>query len=42
MPNGMGFDAYGLGGRASFDFHRPAEYPFDDAQPGRARAVLDR
>jgi predicted dehydrogenase len=34
MPNGLGFDAYGLSGRASFDFHRPAEYLFDDAQPG--------
>jgi predicted dehydrogenase len=33
MPNGLGFDAYGLGGRVSFDFHRPAEYLFDDAQP---------
>jgi predicted dehydrogenase len=33
MPNGLGFDIYGLGGRASFDQHRPAEYTFDDAQP---------
>ncbi|WP_222264286.1 Gfo/Idh/MocA family protein [Modestobacter marinus] len=33
MPNGLAFDAYGLGGRASFDWHRPAEYLFDDAQP---------
>jgi predicted dehydrogenase len=33
MPNGMSFDVYGLGGRASFDIHRPAEYLFDDAQP---------
>ena len=33
MPNGLGFDAYGLGGRVSFDHHRPAEYLFDDAQP---------
>jgi predicted dehydrogenase len=33
MPNGLGLDAYGLGGRVSFDFHRPAEYLFDDAQP---------
>jgi predicted dehydrogenase len=32
-PNGLGFDVYGTGGRASFDFHRPAEYTFDDAQP---------
>src|SRR3954465_14587780 len=33
MPNGLGFDAYGLSGRVSFDFQRPAEYTFDDAQP---------
>jgi predicted dehydrogenase len=33
MPNGLAFDAYGLGGRASFDWHRPAEYLFDDSQP---------
>ena len=33
MPNGLGFDVYGTGGRASFDFHRPAEYLLDDAQP---------
>jgi predicted dehydrogenase len=33
MPNGLGFDVYGLGGRASYDQHRPAEYTFDDAQP---------
>ncbi|WP_369135189.1 Gfo/Idh/MocA family protein [Modestobacter sp. I12A-02662] len=33
MPNGLAFDAYGLGGRASFDWHRPAEYLFDDRQP---------
>jgi predicted dehydrogenase len=33
MPNGLSFDVYGLGGRASFDQHRPAEYTFDDAQP---------
>jgi predicted dehydrogenase len=33
MPNGLGFDVYGISGRASFDFHRPAEYLFDDAQP---------
>jgi predicted dehydrogenase len=33
MPNGLGFDVYGLAGRASFDFHRPAEYLLDDAQP---------
>jgi predicted dehydrogenase len=40
MPNGLGFDAYGLGGRASFDFHRPSEYLFDDAQPdSRTRGV---
>jgi predicted dehydrogenase len=40
MPNGLGFDIYGLRGRASFDFHRPAEYTFDDAQPEtRTRGV---
>ncbi|MFD2091044.1 Gfo/Idh/MocA family protein [Blastococcus deserti] len=40
MPNGLGFDVYGLGGRAAFDFHRPAEYLFDDAQPeARTRGV---
>jgi predicted dehydrogenase len=33
MPNGLGFDVYGLRGRASFDWHRPSEYLFDDAQP---------
>jgi predicted dehydrogenase len=33
MPNGLGFDVYGISGRAAFDFHRPAEYMFDDAQP---------
>lgn len=33
MPNGLGFDIYGVSGRALFDFHRPAEYLFDDAQP---------
>jgi predicted dehydrogenase len=33
MPNGLGFDVYGLSGRASFDFHRPAEYLLDDARP---------
>lgn len=32
MPNGLGFDAFGLSGRASFDWHRPAEYTFDDTQ----------
>ena len=32
-PNGLGFDVYGTGGRASFDFHRPAEYTVDDASP---------
>ena len=32
-PNGLGFDVYGTAGRASFDFHRPAEYEIDDAQP---------
>ena len=40
MPNGLGFDVYGLSGRASFDFHRPAEYLLDDAQPeARSRGV---
>jgi predicted dehydrogenase len=33
MPNGLGFDVYGLGGRAAFDWHRPSEYLFDDTQP---------
>jgi predicted dehydrogenase len=33
MPNGLAFDVYGLDGRASFDWHRPAEYLFDDRQP---------
>ena len=33
MPNGLGFEIYGVSGRALFDFHRPAEYLFDDAQP---------
>jgi predicted dehydrogenase len=33
MPNGLGFDVYGLSGRAGFDFHRPAEYLLDDLQP---------
>lgn len=33
MPNGLAFDAHGLSGRASFDWHRPAEYTFDDTQP---------
>ncbi|WP_448608466.1 Gfo/Idh/MocA family protein [Geodermatophilus sp. URMC 60] len=33
MPNGLAFDVYGLGGRASFDWHRPSEYLFDDPQP---------
>src|SRR5215213_9775754 len=28
MPNGLGFDIYGISGRAAFDFHRPAEYMF--------------
>jgi predicted dehydrogenase len=40
MPNGLGFDVYGLDGRVAFDFHRPAEYLFDDAQPeARTRGV---
>jgi predicted dehydrogenase len=33
MPNGLAFEVYGLGGRASFDWHRPSEYLFDDPQP---------
>lgn len=33
MPNGLAFDVHGLAGRASFDWHRPAEYLFDDLQP---------
>jgi predicted dehydrogenase len=33
MPNGLGFDVYGLGGRAGYDQHRPSEYLFDDTQP---------
>jgi predicted dehydrogenase len=44
MPNGLGFDLFGLAGRASFDFHRPAEYVLDDARPkpgtGGARQVI--
>jgi predicted dehydrogenase len=44
MPNGLGFDVFGLSGRASFDFHRPAEYLLDDAQPqagtGGVRQVI--
>src|SRR3954469_5549460 len=40
MPNGLAFDVFGLGGRASFDWHRPAEYLFDDTQPeARTRGV---
>ena len=33
MPNGLGFDVFGLSGRASFDCQRPAEYLLDDVQP---------
>jgi len=33
LPNGLAFDVLGVGGRAAFDQHRPAEYLFDDAQP---------
>nr|WP_119612035.1 Gfo/Idh/MocA family oxidoreductase [Streptomyces acidiscabies] len=33
LPNGLAFDGVGVGGRAAFDQHRPAEYLFDDAQP---------
>jgi predicted dehydrogenase len=32
MPNGLGFDVFGLAGRASFDQHRPAEFVYDDPQ----------
>jgi predicted dehydrogenase len=32
MPNGLGFDVFGLAGRASFDQHRPAEFVYDDTQ----------
>jgi predicted dehydrogenase len=40
LPNGLGFDVSGLDGRVAFDFHRPAEYLFDDAQPeARTRGV---
>jgi len=31
-PNGLAFDAYGIAGSAHFDWHRPAEYRFNDAQ----------
>ncbi|WP_086565061.1 Gfo/Idh/MocA family protein [Streptomyces africanus] len=34
LPNGLAFDILGVAGRAAFDQHRPAEYLFDDAQPG--------
>ena len=44
LPNGLAFDVVGVGGRAAFDQHRPAEYLVDDAQPGTrtrgARQVL--
>jgi predicted dehydrogenase len=33
---GLAFDVQGIAGRASLDFHRPAEYIVDDAQPRRA------
>ena len=33
LPNGLALDVAGLDGRVAFDFHRPAEYTFDDAQP---------
>ena len=33
LPNGLALDVLGLGGRAAFDQHRPAEYLFDDSQP---------
>jgi predicted dehydrogenase len=35
IPNGLGFDIEGVAGRASLDFHRPAEYVVDDALPAR-------
>jgi predicted dehydrogenase len=35
MPNGLSFDVEGIAGRASLDFHRPAEYMLDDTQPRR-------
>jgi predicted dehydrogenase len=44
MPNGLSFDVEGVAGRASLDFHRPAEYMLDDAQPrpatGGGRQVI--
>jgi predicted dehydrogenase len=44
MPNGLAVDVHGLRGRAAFDFHRPAEYLLDDAQPqagtGGGRQVI--
>jgi predicted dehydrogenase len=42
MPNGLGFDIFGTGGRCSFDFHRPAEYEIDDAQPEERTRGLRR
>jgi hypothetical protein len=40
LEHGLGFDVYGLVGRASFDPRRPAEYLFDDTQPeARTRGV---
>ncbi|MFE5887667.1 Gfo/Idh/MocA family protein [Streptomyces sp. NPDC056462] len=33
LPNGLFFDVLGVGGRAAFDQHRPAEYLYDDALP---------
>jgi predicted dehydrogenase len=32
MPNGLSFDIEGIAGRASLDFHRPAEYAHDGRQ----------
>jgi predicted dehydrogenase len=32
MPNGLSLDVEGVAGRASLDFHRPAEYTHDGRQ----------
>ncbi|MBA6432947.1 Gfo/Idh/MocA family protein [Streptomyces sp. GMR22] len=44
LPNGLSFDILGVGGRAAFDQHRPAEYLFDgaqpDARPSGARQII--
>lgn len=36
MPNGLRLEVYGLNGRAAVDWHRPAEYVYDDEQPAAA------